>query len=102
MRWDAATSNVPGTREAGDQWSFGLSYAAFEGDSGEHYLVVGAIGEDSSQGAVSSIELDSTSATFGALSGFEWKQSDIEGTSSNLEDFGLAVPAPRLKARCAM
>ncbi|MFV8752730.1 integrin alpha [Nannocystaceae bacterium ST9] len=100
VRWDASTTDVPGTREAGDSWGWGLSYAAFEGDGGQHYLVVGAVGEDGAQGAVSTIELDSSNSSFDALGGVEWKQDDIDGTVANNEDFGYSMPAPRLKARC--
>lgn len=101
-RWDSATTNVPGTREQDDWFGFGLSYAESEGTSGEHYLFFGAYGEDSHQGAVTSVELDSTTANFDALAGsgtVEWKQDDIEGTPANNEDFGYSMTQPRLKAR---
>jgi disulfide bond formation protein DsbB len=100
VRWDSSTAGVPGTREASDGVGRGLSYAESEGDGNNHYLFLGAYNEDGSQGAVSSIELDSSMANFAALGGsFEWKQDDIEGTPENNENFGYSMPAPRLKAR---
>jgi hypothetical protein len=101
-RWDAATTGVPGSRDAGDTWGYDLSYAESEGNGNNHYLFVGATGEDTAQGAASSMELDSSNADFEPLSGVEWMQDDIEGTPANNENFGYSMPAPRLKARSIM
>jgi hypothetical protein len=99
VRWDQASTNIPGTREADDWFSSELSYAAFEGDAGDHYLVVGASQEDADEGAVSTIQLDSSTSNLAAQTGgFEWKQDDIEGTNG-VEFFSQVLPSPRVKGR---
>lgn len=99
VRWDAGSSNIPGAREANDGFSHDLSYSEFEGVLSDHYLVVGVWNQDSADGAVDTIPLDSSTSNLTALSGgVEWKQDDIEGTLDG-EQFGQFLPQPRLKSR---
>lgn len=105
VHWDASPADIPGAREFHDRWGSPLSYAAFEGDEGQHYLIASAYWESDQgivPGAVSTIELNSGTSNLDALGGTEWFQDDIEGTRGDGEEFGAALPAPRLKVRCTM